>query len=97
MSKQWFLVESYGATIDLSQVTEVCWNFKPGPKSRYATLICLGTDIVYLRDDKSTGSNQRLIFNGKDRIRLQTMLVDMDLPTVKLLGIDEINEEDETV
>lgn len=90
MSRQWFLFESSGITVDLSQITQVCWNFKLKNQDAYATLLYFGVDVFYLPEGKLTGRNLMYVCSKKDRLQLQMMLaIDMGLPTIKLLGIDE--------
>lgn len=88
MSRQWFLFESFGTTVDLSLVTEVSWNCVID-KGVYATSFCLGTSVTHNLGTRASMSNCRYITNATDRKNLQAALISLGLPTVKLLGIDE--------
>lgn len=83
MSKQWFLIESMGTTIDLSLISHVIWNHKTD-RNVY-TEISLGTSAAYDPDTAEVTGDRWWIHNRDDRKKLQSALVVLGLPTVELV------------
>ena len=87
-NKQWFLIKSLGATVDLSLVTHVVWNHKVGnhkPERKIYTEICLGTSVAYDPDTCAVEGHKWWIYDPDDRKNLRAALIALGLPTVELV------------
>lgn len=83
MSKQWFLIKSLGATVDLSLVSYVIWNHVSAQK--VYTEICLGISPSEAGDMNANTGNEWWIRDPADRKLLQSALIALGLPTIELV------------
>jgi hypothetical protein len=83
MSKQWFLIKSLGATVDLSLVSYVIWNHVSA--ENLYTEICLGSSTVRKPGESENTTNEWWIKDPADRKNIQAALQALGLPTVELV------------